>query len=82
MNINYLGTEAQSKNELYRMLTVEAKLYLPPQKETSIYFIRGILNGTKKVTLYYLALNKFRHIIPIVSKYVQCHLLKTLGLKT
>ena len=36
VNINYLGTKAQSKNELYRMLTVEAKLYLPPQKETSI----------------------------------------------
>ena len=49
VNINSIGIKAQTKNELYRILTVEAKLYLPPQKETSIYFIRGILNGRKKV---------------------------------
>ena len=49
INPNMLGIKAQTKNEFYRILTVEAKLYLPPQKETSIYFIRGILNGKKKV---------------------------------
>ena len=49
INLNLLGMKAQTKNELYRLLTVEAKLYLPPQKETSIYFIRGIINGRKKV---------------------------------
>ena len=49
INLNLLGMKAQTKNELYRLLTVEAKLYLPPQKETSIYFIRGIINGGKKV---------------------------------
>ena len=45
INISSLGMKAQTKNELYRILTVEAKLYLPPQKETSIYFIRGVVNG-------------------------------------
>ena len=48
INLNMLGIKAQTKNELYRILTIEAKLYPPPQKETSIYFIRGILNGKKK----------------------------------
>ena len=49
VKINSIGIKAQTKNELYQILTVEAKLYLPPQKEASIYFIRGILNGRKKV---------------------------------
>ena len=44
-----LGIKAQTKNELYRILKIEAKLYPPPQKETSIYFIRVTLNGKKKV---------------------------------
>ena len=51
VNINTIGIKAQTKNELYRVLTVEAKLYLPPQNETSIYFIRGILNGRKMVKI-------------------------------
>ena len=52
INFNLIGTKAQTKNELYRQLTVETKLYLPPQKETSIYFIRGIIIGRKKVRSY------------------------------
>ena len=52
INLNLHGIKAQTKNELYRLQTVEAKLYLPPQKETSIYFIRGIINGRKKVNYY------------------------------
>ena len=50
INISSLGMKAQTKNELYRILTVEAKLYLPPQKDTSIYFIRGVVNGRKKAS--------------------------------
>ena len=51
--LNLFGVKAQTKNELYRLLTVEAKLYLLPQKETSIYFIRGFVNGRKKVIYRY-----------------------------
>ena len=40
INLNMLGIKARTKNELYRLLTTEANLYLPPQKETSIYFVR------------------------------------------
>ena len=49
LNLNFLGLKAQSKNEIYRLLTVEAELYLPPQKETSIYFVRDVFHGNKKV---------------------------------
>ena len=49
INVNQLGAKARSKHEMYRILTVEAKIYLPPQKECSIYFIRDIIQGKKKV---------------------------------
>ena len=51
INLAQLGTKAKSKNEMYRILTVEAKIYLPPQKECSIYIIRDIFLGQKKVTI-------------------------------
>ena len=60
LNLSILGSKAQTKNELYRVLTVDAKLYLPPQKETSIYFIRGILNGKKKVLIFFNIFKLFR----------------------
>ena len=49
VNVFYLGFKAKTKNEMYRLLTVGVKLYLPAQKECSIYFIRDILHGKKKV---------------------------------
>ena len=52
INLSQLGSKAKSKNEMYRILTVEAKIYLPPQKEWSIYFIRDIFHGKKKVSIY------------------------------
>ena len=51
-NVNLLVITAQSKNELYRLLTTESDIYLPPCKETSIYFVRDIfhdLNEGSKV---------------------------------
>ena len=45
LNLNDLSIKARTKNELYRILTTEDNLYLPPQKETSIYFIRDIIHG-------------------------------------
>ena len=47
--LNSLGVKAKTKNELYRLLTTEANMYLPPQKETSIYFIRDLIHCRKKV---------------------------------
>ena len=51
INLAQLGTKAKSKNEMYRILTVKAKIYLPPQKECSIYFIRDIFLSKKKVNV-------------------------------
>ena len=48
INVSQLGTKAKSKNEMYRILAVEAKICLPPQKECFIYFIRDIFHKKKK----------------------------------
>ena len=53
LNINILGIKAKTKNEMYRLLTVEAQLYLPPQKECSIYFVRDILSNKKKASIHF-----------------------------
>ena len=49
INMNQLGSKARSKNEMYRLLTVEAKISLPPLIECSIYFIRDILMVKKVI---------------------------------
>ena len=51
LSLHMLGIKAKTKNELYRLLTTEANLYLPPQRETSIYFVRDIIHGRKRVLL-------------------------------
>ena len=57
INVNQLGTKAKSKNEMYRMLTVVAKIYLPPQKKCSIYFIRNLFHGRIKVDIRLLLIS-------------------------
>ena len=42
INILQVGTKAQSKKEIYRILVVEGGLYLPPEKEISMLFISQI----------------------------------------
>ena len=50
INLNMFEIKAKIKNELYRLLTTEANLYLLSQKETSIYFIKDIVHGCKKAS--------------------------------
>ena len=52
VNLIDLGMKARTKSEMYRLLTVDADLYLPPQREASIYFIRESVVGSKKVLLF------------------------------
>ena len=49
LNLQEIGLKAKSKAEIYRILTVEGELYLPPQKETNMQFISDIIVGDKKV---------------------------------
>ena len=49
LNLQEIGLKAKSKTEIYRILTVEGELCLPPQKETNMQFISDIIVGDKKV---------------------------------
>ena len=51
VNLKLLSTKAQSKVELYRLFKVDCSLFLPPQREASVYFIRDIMEGYKRVLL-------------------------------
>ena len=51
VDLSFIGTKAKSKAELYRLLTVEGMLYLPPQEYTTMSFISDICFNEKKVCL-------------------------------
>ena len=57
LNINLLGIKAQSKNDLYRLLTTESDMYFLPYKETSIYSVCDIFHGRKKVLMFLINFN-------------------------
>ena len=44
-----LGTKAKSKSEIYRLLSTEEKVYLPPSNEANHYFISDLISGKVKV---------------------------------
>ena len=53
LKVTDLSIKAKSKIELYRILTTEGDVILPPSKEWSIDFIRDIISGKKLVSLLY-----------------------------
>ena len=44
-----LGTKAKSKSEVYRLLSTEGKVYLPPASEANHNFISDVISGKLKV---------------------------------
>jgi hypothetical protein len=57
LDIGHAKAVAQTNHEIYRILTVEGELYLPPEKSVGLFFIRDIMTGKKKVRLRYPLLN-------------------------
>ena len=49
-----VGTKAQSKNELYRILTVEGGMHLPPDNEETMDFISDIAFTSKRQCFEFL----------------------------
>ena len=41
----------KSKREIYQLLTVDAKAYLPPYDAVTIYFLKDLISGEKKCKL-------------------------------
>ena len=44
----------KSKREVYQLLTVDAKAYLPPYDCVTIYFLRDLISGKKKCKYFLL----------------------------
>ena len=49
LTVQLVGQKARSKTELYRLLTTEGGVYLPPCKEINYQFMRSIMTGEKLV---------------------------------
>ena len=49
LNLIEVGGKARSKLELYKLLTVDGHLYLPPYKYCSVNFMADIIEGNRKV---------------------------------
>ena len=45
-----LGIKARSKREVYRLLSTDGDVYLPPEKEANYDYLASILRGDKKVS--------------------------------
>jgi hypothetical protein len=64
-NLLNLGAKAQSKHELYKLLTNDGDFYFPPYKQGPVDFIASVLKGEKKV--------KFCFFLPtIIVNYRFC----------
>ena len=57
MSVRQISIRARSKKEMYRLLQLEADVYLPPIQQINRKFIADILAGKKKVT----------HIVLLIS---------------
>ena len=68
INLLKVGNSAKSKHELYRLLTVEGGMYLPPEKETGMDFISEISIGDKKVSVYLLHLPDITNLDPLQQR--------------
>ena len=53
LTVYSLGIKARSKIEVYRLLTTEGGVYLPPVKEVNYQYMKSIIAGEKIVTDIY-----------------------------
>lgn len=51
VNVNELKAKFSSKKDIYLFLSAEVGAYLPPCSLVSIYFLKDLMRGSKKVSL-------------------------------
>ena len=49
------ASKFKSKREIYLLLTVDAKAYLPPYETLTIYFLKDMISGVKKCSDFLLS---------------------------
>ena len=57
------ASKYKSKREVYNFLAVEVKAYLPPYDTLTIYFLKDLVDGTKKS-------KKTRHFITSLISFI------------
>jgi hypothetical protein len=53
ITVGECGLKAQSKSEMYRLLATEGRVYLPPLKEANYLYIKDLMTGKKKASLFH-----------------------------
>ena len=53
------GSRFKSKRDCHRFLTVEVGAYLPPFEVVTIYHLRELISGVKKVCFFNFTISKF-----------------------
>ena len=51
MNVKNFAAKFATKGEIYRFLTVEAKVYLPDFRTVTIWHMKDLASGEKKVSI-------------------------------
>ena len=51
MNVKNFAAKFATKGEIYRFLTVEAKVYLPDYRTVTIWHMKDLASGEKKVSI-------------------------------
>ena len=51
MNVKSFAAKFATKGEIYRFLTVEAKVYLPDYRTVTIWHMKDLASGEKNVSL-------------------------------
>ena len=51
MNVKNFAAKFATKGEIYRFLTVEAKVYLPDYRTVTIWHMKDLASGEKNVSL-------------------------------
>ena len=59
INWQEIAVKGRSKKEIYRILTLKGKYYLPPEPQTNSDFIHDIMVGKKKVRLIISSESRF-----------------------
>ena len=49
VNVNEIKSKLNSKRDIYFFYCFEMAAYLPPHKTITIYFLKQLMDGTKKV---------------------------------
>ena len=49
VNVNNLKAKLTTKHDLYQFVTLHLNAFLPAERHVTVYYIKDIISGTKKI---------------------------------